>query len=226
MKAIILAAGIGSRIGSVTPKCLSDLGDGQTILGYQIESLRSVGIREIYVVIGFKKGMIMEHYPCVSFIYNPIYHRTNTAKSLLSALNCISPSDVLWMNGDVFCPKEVLLRLIDSLDSTISYIKGQCGAEEVKCSISVQGNIMGISKSLGKHIGEAIGVNCVLKKDFLLFKSKLDECLNNDYFEKAIEYMIHDSIVVKGLDVSELECVEVDFSKDLDKARGLYSQLG
>ncbi|MBG90316.1 MAG: UDP-N-acetylglucosamine pyrophosphorylase [Actinobacteria bacterium] len=224
MRAVILAAGIGSRIGSIRPKCLSELGNGQTILGHQIQALRSSGIHEIHVVVGFKKDVVMEDYPSVSFIYNPIYHRTNTAKSLLMALECLSASDILWINGDVFCPPEMFVRLRDVDNSTVSYVKGQYGAEEVKCAISSEGYITGISKTLDTHIGEAIGVNCILEKDFQPFKTALASCSENDYFEKGLEILSQDAVPIKGLDVSDLSCVEVDFSKDLDRARDFYFQ--
>ena len=60
MKAIILAAGIGKRISKRLPKCLIPLPTGKTIIGNQIEILRANRIKEIIVVVGFKKEFIME----------------------------------------------------------------------------------------------------------------------------------------------------------------------
>ena len=82
MKAVILAAGVGSRLGRPFPKSLSLLPDGERILGRQIRIFQQFGINEIFVVVGFKKELIMEEFPQVYYKYNPVYYITNTAKSL------------------------------------------------------------------------------------------------------------------------------------------------
>ena len=117
MEAIILAAGMGTRLGSLIPKPLTSLVDEKTILDYQIEKLLKMPqVNNIYIVVGYKKEIIMEKFPDFLFVYNSAYARTNTAKSLLSALNKID-SDVIWMNGDVFFDKKILDLLIDSKES-------------------------------------------------------------------------------------------------------------
>ena len=62
MKAIILAAGKGTRLdgAAVKPKCLVEVG-GSTLLNRQIETLRASGVRDIVVVIGFGGDSIREH---------------------------------------------------------------------------------------------------------------------------------------------------------------------
>ena len=57
MKAVILAAGVGSRLKSVLPKSLNKLPNGKTIIDNQINILRKLGVKEIFVVVGFKKEM-------------------------------------------------------------------------------------------------------------------------------------------------------------------------
>ena len=73
MRAVILAAGIGSRLGNPFPKSLSMIPGRERILGRQIRILRKFGVREIFVVVGFKKELIMEEFPQVYFRYNPVY---------------------------------------------------------------------------------------------------------------------------------------------------------
>ncbi|BAH73474.1 NTP transferase domain-containing protein [Solidesulfovibrio magneticus] len=67
MKAIILAAGVGSRLGKPFPKALSQLPSGETIMGRQIRILRENGLSEIIVVVGFKMALLMEHFPSVLY---------------------------------------------------------------------------------------------------------------------------------------------------------------
>ncbi len=62
MKAIILMAGIGSRLGKSLPKCLAEIPGEETILGRQLRLLRPL-VDEIVGVVGFKKEIIMELHP-------------------------------------------------------------------------------------------------------------------------------------------------------------------
>ncbi len=80
MKSIILAAGIGSRLGSPNPKCLSKLPDGETTLSRQVSIIKENGINHITIIVGFKKEMLIEHIPDTHFIENPDYEKTNTSK--------------------------------------------------------------------------------------------------------------------------------------------------
>lgn len=96
MKAIILVAGVGSRLGKPFPKSLCPLPDGQTILSRQVSILKENGINHIPIIVGFKKEMLIEHIPDTHFVENPDYESTNTSKSLLMALENVD-EDCLWL---------------------------------------------------------------------------------------------------------------------------------
>src|SRR5690554_2814758 len=131
MKAIILAAGVGSRLGKPFPKCLSKLPYGDMVLERQIRILRECGINESIVGVGFKKEFIMEYFPGVLYKYNPLFYITNTAKSLLCAVEDLQ-DDVLWMNGDVIFDGQILQLLLKSGGNAVAVNSAQCGEEEVK----------------------------------------------------------------------------------------------
>src|SRR5690606_3518927 len=120
---VILAAGVGSRLGRPHPKPLTRLADGQTILGRALDLLSSRFSRHsIHLVVGFKKEMIMEEVPDVGFIYNQAYGDTNTSKSLLKALTILGPGGVLWLNGDVVFDPQVLDLLLPHIAMDHSFI--------------------------------------------------------------------------------------------------------
>src|SRR5690606_30341307 len=101
MKIIILAAGIGSRLGNPFPKPLTPLKDGKSIMENQVQNLsRHFNEHDISVVVGFKKDLIMERFPDLTHIYNQYFDATNTSQSPLKALNKHRDEDVLWLNGD------------------------------------------------------------------------------------------------------------------------------
>lgn len=121
MKAIILAAGRGSRLGRLTedkPKCLNLVG-GRSILERQLSILNSCGIKDIVVVSGYKAEMLSKFK--VRTLYNPEWGKTNMVKSLLRAgeefsdTAIVSYSDILY-NVDVI---RSLLR--QKVEATVVY---------------------------------------------------------------------------------------------------------
>ena len=117
MRIVILAAGVGSRLGSPSPEPLTQLADGRLIMERQLDNFREHFERSIVsVVVGFKKDMIMEAFPDVSFIYNQNFGETNTSKSLLKTLALTGSEAVLWVNGDVVFDAD-LLNALDAVDS-------------------------------------------------------------------------------------------------------------
>ncbi len=110
-KAIIMAAGFGSRMAPVTlerPKPLVKV-NGVRIIDTLIDSLLSKGINEIYIVRGYKKEKfdeLLEKYPFIKFIDNDDYNVTNNISSIMKAIdyldNCyICEADFLVSNQNV-----------------------------------------------------------------------------------------------------------------------------
>jgi choline kinase len=224
LKAVILAAGIGSRLGRKLPKPLTRLPSGKSIIFNQIKLLKENDITEVIIVVGFKKEIIMEEYPQVLFRYNPIYHITNTSKSLLMALESIGADDVLWLNGDVYLDTMVLSRVIQAKGNIIAVNKAACGEEEVKYRTNDSGEIVEISKKVKDAEGEAVGVNKITKSDFGIFLNSLKKCDDHDYFEKGIEIAIARGAVFYPIDISDCKCVEVDFKKDLEQIKRQFNK--
>ncbi|GAB6057144.1 phosphocholine cytidylyltransferase family protein [Desulfonatronum parangueonense] len=221
MKAVILAAGVGSRLGRPFPKCMSLLPEGEQILGRQIRIFREVGIREIYVVSGFKQALIMEEFPDVFYKYNPFYYITNTSKSLLCALQYMD-DDVIWANGDVVFDREVIEQVADCRKNAVAVDRKRCGAEEVKYRADDNDRLLEISKQVVQPQGEAVGVNRIMRTDLSQFVHALTQCQDDDYFEKGIEASLARGVDFRILDISAYRCIEVDFDEDLREARAIF----
>lgn len=218
MKAIILAAGIGSRLGNSHPKPLTKLKNGETILQRQVAYLSEyLGINNIIVIVGYKKDLIMESFPNLLYVYNNFYDTTNTSKSLLAGLNKIEDKDVLWLNGDVVFEKELLPKIIQCSQSCMAVNTNSVGEEEIKYNVFDDGNIKDVSKSVSPALGEAVGINKIIASDLPLFKANLEKCKTQDYFEKALEFSIQDGLNVMPIDINNYLCMEIDFLDDLEK---------
>lgn len=226
MKIVILAAGIGSRLNDSEdhlPKPLTILYNGRSILQYQLEMLKKCfSLHDIFIVVGYKKEVIMESFPNLTFIYNPNFPEENTSKSLLRALNKID-DDVLWLNGDVVCENAQVFEKIKELNQTCMVVNQttSVGEEEVKYVCNEEGFISQVSKTVKKGQGEALGINFFKQRDLASLKSNLASCLPSDYFEKGIEESIIKGLKVLPLVIESSSCMEIDFPEDLTKVNSM-----
>jgi choline kinase len=227
MQIIILAAGIGSRLGNPFPKPLTPLSNNKSIMQMQMENLtKYFDINSINTIVGFKKELIMESFPDVKYIYNNFFDTTNTSKSLLKGLSKLEYDDVLWLNGDVVFEADILKELLANIHKQESFMAvntSRVAEEEVKY-ITKDGYITDVSKEVQNGEGEAVGINFISKKDVPFLIKGLQKCDDSDYFEKGIEYCIKDyGINFKAIDISKFECIEIDFKEDLENANSIVT---
>jgi len=224
LQVVILAAGMGTRLGKPWPKPLTPLADGRSIMAQQLENVEKVFGQEarVTIVVGFKMEMIMEAHPNAAFIYNEVYDQTNTSKSLLKALRASQESGVLWLNGDVVFDPRVLERVQSRTREEKSFVCVNTSAtsdEEIKYTVDSKGNINSLSKQVVNALGEAVGINFIGKSEKAAVINHLEECADNDYFERGLELAIEKSgIKLEPVDISDLFAVEVDFQADLERA--------
>ena len=222
MKIIILAAGIGSRLGNPFPKPLTPLKDGNSIMQRQLKNItKYFDINDVTTVVGFKKNLIMERFPEVNYVYNPFFDRTNTSKSLLQALKKHRGKSILWFNGDVVFDEKLLSLLIEDIEGNNSFISvntQSVAEEEVKYTLK-NGYVNELSKQVVNGLGEAVGINFISSNDLDTFINQLEKCDDNDYFERGLEMAIaQDNLKLKVIDISAYNCIEVDFKEDLQNA--------
>ena len=224
LQVVILAAGMGTRLGKPWPKPLTPLADGRSIMAQQLENVEKVFGQEarVTIVVGFKMEMIMEAHPNAAFIYNEVYDQTNTSKSLLKALRASQESGVLWLNGDVVFDPRVLERVQSRMREEKSFVCVNTSAtsdEEIKYTVDSNGNINSLSKQVVNALGEAVGINFIGKGEKAAVINHLEECADNDYFERGLELAIEKAgIKLEPVDISDLFTVEVDFQADLERA--------
>ncbi len=231
MKAIILAAGVGKRLWQVTqhrPKCLIEIG-GRSLLHRYLQSLASVGIRRVDIVVGYKQEMIraaveQDSYGLiVKFLVNEEFHR-GSISSLWIARDAFD-DDAIVMDADVLFHREILRRLVSSphenallMDETVK----QTGEE---CMVVVAGGrVIALTKKVPEqydYAGEGVGFLRVRHADTPRVISSL-----RDYIDKGswdMEY--EDALLAYFRDVrvgyekiGGLPWTEIDFIDDVKKA--------
>jgi choline kinase len=225
---VILAAGMGSRLGRSLPKPLTELSDGRTIMGQQFDNIRAAfgSSARVTIVVGYKSEYIVEAFPEANFVYNESYDSTNTSKSLLRALKATGKSGVLWMNGDVVFDPRALVRAADMIDQDRSFVSvntEKVSDEEVKYTVDAEGFIDKLSKKVVGGLGEAVGINYVSAADKQALIRQLGRVDDQEYFEGGIEAAIgEDGLRWTPVDISDLYAVEIDFAEDLERANNLF----
>ena len=119
-KALIVAAGLGSRLKSHTqnlPKCMLDFG-GKTLLERQIQAYKNCGVENITVIRGYKKNQI--NYKNLNYIDNSDYENNNILNSIFYGEEVIN-GDIIIAYSDILFESNVVKRLLDS-DHDISAV--------------------------------------------------------------------------------------------------------
>ena len=130
MKAIILAAGMGTRLRPITltlPKCLVPV-NSKPILEHQMEALLTAGVRDLILVVGYLSELVSNRYGTrfgdmnIHYVQNDIYDRTNNIYSLWLARQHLD-SQVLLLEGDLVFEPELLQRLAQTPERDVAVVE-------------------------------------------------------------------------------------------------------
>ena len=244
--AIILAAGIGSRLYPITqemPKSLVKV-NGREILDYQIQGYIKSGIKEenIYIVTGYKHEMIAEYlqhnYPKVQEIYSPDYLSTNNMYSLYLGLNSVAKNncdslDYLFINNADCLYDEVLMNefINSQYENAIACDIGTYIEESMKVVVRDDGSLFNIAKTISQEEGYGVSVDLYkyssqtasrlyeIVKDFIEVKKDLKQ-----WTEVAFPELFKTEKVFP-FDIKGKKWVEVDNNEDLLLADKLFSEF-
>ena len=230
-EAIVLAAGVGKRLGPLTrttPKCLVPLSKkGPCLLKRYLETFRTLGIKNVTLVVGHQKEKILRAAARwgrslnIRFVTNPDYRR-GSILSLYRAKGRLSRS-VLLMDADVFFPDEALNRLIGSKDTNAFLIdsRSKSSGEEMML-MAKNGRPWSISKKSDpslKVLGEATGFVRLDGKT----ARRLGEILKQFYRKNDLDREYEDAycellkrVKVGTVSMDGLFWSEIDFQEDLD----------
>ena len=234
MKAVILAAGRGTRIESAThglPKSLLEFG-GQAILDYQIEALWAAGISQIGIVIGHRGERIVEHIArnfsdeldSFHFIRNPLFATTNNICSLWLAREWIGSDAFLCLNADVLFHPAILVPAVAAQRPVSMIVDPEWRDETMKVVIR-NGSVVRMSKSISRadYSGTYLGITAfsrqVVPSLFKEIRTVIAEGGVNEFFNVAVQRLIERGLRVGFTLTERLPWAEVDDPADLRFAR-------
>ena len=152
MQAIIMAAGKGSRLGSLTeelPKSLLKI-KGKRLLDINIAMLHRYGIWDITIVTGFRDTEFDEAtkgIPGISLIYNPFYEFTNVIGSYYMGMNRLH-DNFIYLHADTICELGIFEELLSSEGDIILPVDTKlCDDEAMKVRLE-DGRVVEITKQM------------------------------------------------------------------------------
>jgi choline kinase len=241
MRAVILAAGRGTRLEPITndmPKCLVPVG-GVALLDRMLERLTAVDIDDIVIVAGHCADALSAHLAAsadpaaqrAQVVINDRYAEWGNFYSLLVAQDMLWDEDFIKIDGDVLVDDKVLPTLIAARGPAVLTIDSsvELGDEEMKARADERGHIVELSKQLDPAlaIGESIGVERidaeVVPTIFAELRSMIDDDETDEYYERAYARLMQQGVDFGYADVAECVWCEIDDAADLAHANRLVA---
>lgn len=234
MKAVILAAGISSRLRPYTlntPKCLLKIGEF-TILERTIENLIANKISDILIVTGFMGEKIKEftgvRFPSlkIQFIENSLFESTNNIYSFWLTRKYLAHSGMLLLDSDIIFDKMIIEKLRDSgHDNCLALVRHELSGEEIKVKLDNRSRILEIGKevSITEAAGESIGIELfsgrMVEELFEAIEYKIvTERKPDIFYEAAFQQLINEGKSIYAVDITEYFCMEIDTPEDFQNA--------
>lgn len=236
MKAVILAAGMASRLRPLTehtPKCLLSIGE-RPLLQRSMDAIIESGIRDFVIVTGYLNEMIEQFVEktygntvSVTYIHNDVFDSTNNIYSLWLARPEVDGKDFLLLDSDLlYDPRIVRQVLATDSANVLTLIRHELGEEEMKVVTDAQGTIREISKTCNPAdaAGESLGIEKIGAEYSVALYRELDvmmnqEHLENKFYELAFERLIPQGQSYKVIDVTEFFSCELDTVEDFENAK-------
>ncbi len=235
MKALILNSGTGSRMGDITkthPKCMTEIGGGETILSRQLRQLAEAGVQEAVITTGEWDQKIRE--ACegcglkVTFVLNPRARETNYIYSMYLAREALKGSDILLMHGDLVFESRVLDDVMASPVSCMAVSSTLPLPEKDFKAVIKDGRIREIGINCFESALAAQPLYRFLEADFALWMESIAEFVEQGevkcYAENALNRKTGD-ILLCPLDAGDKLCSEIDTPEDLNRVRGVLEEI-
>lgn len=234
VRAVVLAAGRGVRMGGAEPKTLLPLGEHEPMLYYILAGLKHAGIEDLMVVTGFKPAAVQdyvaEHWGPATFVFNARFASWGNFHSLRVALDQSPGMTVMAVNSDIVIHPNVYGRVSSAMGDLVLAVQRRYDLNEEDMRVQIEGDrVRAIGKHLPKRIshGEFCGVS-LLRPDGAA--AYLDICTELEwsshthvYYEDVFGEMLQ-RVDARAAAVNDGEYAEVDVPDDVSTAVAIVEQ--
>lgn len=245
MQAIILAAGMGRRLGEYTKdntKCMLPV-NGERLIDRTLKILCHQGIKKVVIVIGYKgenlKNYIGDRYSSqldIEYINNPIYDKTNNIYSLSLAEKKMVEDDTILFESDLIYEEDIVRQLIDNPWPNLALVaKWEYWMDGTVVKIDNENNILDfVSKDMFnfQNVDDYYKTINIYKFSKEFAKEKYLPFLhayckawgNNEYYEQVLKVLTFLSRTdLKALPIHDEKWYEIDDVQDLDIAETIFA---
>ena len=241
MKAIILSAGQGSRLGHLTddrPKCLIEF-NGRSLLDRQLDTLAANGVDEAVVVTGFHDELVNAAIerrrqagegPDVRTVFNPFFKVADNLGSLFMVLGELDGECLVW-NGDTLVSNPLMARVVgnDGQDGICVTVDRKDRYDEDDMKV-IRNEDDGRLRAIGKRIAEGVNAESIGLLAFRgdgasRFRAAIEKAMRTSegttiWYLRVIHHLAQNG-EVWTLDIAGEEWGEVDFPEDVASAEAL-----
>lgn len=236
VRAAILAAGRGVRMGGGTPKTLLPLDGREPLLHYILGGLRDAGVTDVLVVTGHRPEEIQTYVDSnsegleVTYVRNARFASWGNFHSVRVALDQSPSSDVLVVNSDVVVHPDVYRRVAETHGDLVLAVEKKLVLDDEDMRVRLQGDrVLGIGKSLKRAYshGEYDGVSLLRSeaaKRYLEISNRLEWTQDVQGYYEDVYAAMTDLVDVRAAFVNEGEYAEVDTPEDVAAAVGVIDR--
>ena len=244
MQAIILAAGMGKRLGEYTQnntKCMLEV-NGIRLIDRALETLHDVGVSRVVLVVGYKGQNVKQYVGAnykgtpIEYVDNPVYDKTNNIYSLYLAKDYMLEEDSLLLESDLIYEAAVVKKLLEDTSPNIALVdKYESWMDGTVVTIDEENRITRFINKDGfkfeeiKDYYKTVNIYKFSKefsaKYYVPFLTAYCAALgNNEYYEQVLRVILHlHEAPLKALPLTGEVWYEIDDVQDLDIAQGMFA---
>ena len=244
MQAIILAAGMGKRLGEYTydnTKCMLEV-NGIRLIDRALACLNDIKVSRVILVVGYKgqkvKDYVGNDYKGTPIVYvdNPVYDKTNNIYSLFLAKDYMLEEDTILLESDLIYEPAVVSKLLDDdfpnialVDKYESWMDGTVVTmdEENRITRFIDKDQFKFEeiKSYYKTVNIYKFSKEFSAKYYVPFLAAYSTALgNNEYYEQVLRVILHlPDAPLKALPLTGETWYEIDDVQDLDIASAMFA---
>lgn len=245
MQAIILAAGMGKRLGEYTKnntKCMVPV-NGTPLIDRMMRQLSTLQLKRVVIVIGYQGQKLKEHLGSeqyglqIEYVENPIFDKTNNIYSLALAKPQLQEDDTLLIESDLICEDGILQQLVDNPYPNLALVaKYESWMDGTMVRIDNDNNIVNfITKAAFRFDETDVYYKTLniykfsrefLKHKYVPFLDAYTKAVgNNEYYENVLRVISFlNSQELKALPIGNKRWYEIDDKQDLDIAEALFAE--
>lgn len=229
IEVVILAAGMGRRLGNVSKPLLEF--NGQTLIERTISNLSALGLENVTIVTGFEEEAVRETVAdrCetdVRFVSNPDYDGSGSGDSLRRAADTLSGSPTVVMDADILYDPAILHHLLNGPSENVALVDPRSSFTGEEVSVFAEdGLVFGLGKDMrdpDAYAGEALGMYRFSTEASETLARELEEAVEREGKEVEHEVVfesILSDVTIRPREIPSVPWIEIDTEEDLERAR-------